>query len=355
VNRWDAFTALCAYLRSGLLGEEPKQLHEVSWELLIEASSHHYVTPALAWCLKDQTAVPFDVRNYFNAILALNARRNDALLDGLAHIVGALNAIDIEPVLLKGAARLVEANYPAPMLRFLGDLDVLIPAERSASAVAALQSIGFRASAEDETLPPSHHHMQMLHQLKTGVGVELHTDVIGGASAGVISTGWFCNGTNRFPFRDLQIRLPDATRSVGHNIAHNQILHWGYHRRRVELRQLLDLALIRRTCESEIDWAELDERFCRVGFGEALATYFKFAEVLLGQPSPRLRYAPRAGAITDFRRMIEPPQAWKQPATILFDYVARLRRDPHNVLDLFDLRSWPNRWVKAFKRKSPSW
>jgi hypothetical protein len=349
VNRWDAFTAVCSYLRAGLLKNTPlHRVNDPSWELLIEASSHHYVTPALAWCLKDQTEIPSEIREYLDAVLALNARRNEGLLAGLARIVAALNAIDIEPALLKGAARLVEASYPAPMLRFLGDLDVLIPAERSASAVAVLHSIGFRANADDQTLP-SAHHLPMLHERETGVGVELHTDVVADLGAAVIPTGWFYKETKPFPFRDLQIRLPDATRSAGHNIVHDQLSHWGFGGGRVELRQLLDLAMIRRASESAIDWAELDDRFCSVGFGEVLPTYLKFAEVLLGQPAPRLRHAPRIGAVTDFSRAIEPP------AMILLDYVARLRRDPRIVFKLFDLKSWPNRCVNAFKRKSPSW
>jgi hypothetical protein len=359
VNRWEAFTAVCGHLRTGLLGEPPKELHDVSWELLIEASSNHWVTPALAWCLKDQAAVPSEVRNYLDTILALNGRRNGALLEGLARIVGALNAIDIEPVLLKGAARLIDASYPAPMLRFLGDLDVLIPAERSASAVVALQSIGFHTSAGDEK-PLSHHHLQMLRERETGVGVELHTDVIGGAAAAVIPTGWFYKGAKSFPFRDLKIRLPDATRSVGHNIAHDQIFHWGYQRKRIELRQFLDLAVMRRVFESTIDWPELDERFCRMELGEVLATYLKFDELLLGQPTPRLRHASRAGAITDFSHIIEPPplRPWKQLATMMVDYIVARCRDPCGVLKLFDVTTWPHRSVRvtnAFKQRPPSW
>jgi hypothetical protein len=360
VNRWDAFTAVCSYLRAGLLKNTPfHRVNDQSLELLIEASSHHYVTPALAWCLKDQTEIPSEIREYLDAVLALNARRNEGLLAGLARIVAALNAIDIEPVLLKGAARLIEASYPAPKLRFLGDLDVLIPAERSASAVVALQSIGFRMNADHETLPSScHHHLPMLYERETGVGVELHTDVVGDAGA-VIPTGWFWKGTNPVPFRDLQIRLPDATRSAGHNIAHDQLDHSNYQGRRVELRQLLDLAMIRRARESAIDWAELDERFCRMGFGEALATYLKFAEVLLGQPAPQLRHAPCAGTITYFSHIIEPPPAWMQPATILIDEIARRRRDPRSMIHLLNLKTWPHlcvRVTEALKRRwSGSW
>ena len=59
----------------------------MSWELLIQSSSHHNVTPALSWCLKDEL-VPPEVRNYLDAILCLNGKRNECILDGLAHILG---------------------------------------------------------------------------------------------------------------------------------------------------------------------------------------------------------------------------------------------------------------------------
>jgi hypothetical protein len=118
LNRWQAFIALCDYLRAGLLGGKPPiQQDTISWELLIEASSHHYVTPALAWCLKERPGIPPEVRDYLDTVFALNGKRNEALLAALTRIVAALNAIDIEPVLLKGAARLAECNYPAPGLR----------------------------------------------------------------------------------------------------------------------------------------------------------------------------------------------------------------------------------------------
>ena len=180
MNRWDAFTAVCGHLRAGLLGGEPPRRHpSISWELLVEVSSHHRVTPALAWCLKDWPDVPAEAREYLDTILALNGRRNEALLAALARIVAACNAIGVEPVPLKGAARLIERNYPAPSLRFLGDLDVLIPAERSADAFAALQAIGFRANADFEAL----HHLPMLYDREAGGAVELHTDVVPGDGA----------------------------------------------------------------------------------------------------------------------------------------------------------------------------
>ena len=220
------------------------------------------MTPALAWCLKDRPEVPSEVRDYLNTIFTLNGERNEALLAVLTRIVAALNAIDIEPVLLKGAARLAECSYPSSALRFLGDLDVLIPPERSSDAVASLQAIGFRGNADDPA-SSSHHHLPMMHDRETGGGVELHTHLAGSKSLGVIPTAWFCAGARSCVFRNLLIRLPDATRSVGHIIVHDQLDHDNNRNSRVQLRQLVDLAMIRAGQENAIDWAELDNRFCR--------------------------------------------------------------------------------------------
>ncbi len=282
-------------------------------------------------------------------MLALNRKRNETLLAALARIVAACNAINIEPVLLKGAARLVDGTYPSTALRFLGDLDVLIPAERAADVVAALQANGFHPDPTDQATPPSHHHLPMLHDRERGGGVELHTDVVGAQSAGIIQTDWFRAGTYSCAFRDLRVCLPDPTRSIGHIIAHDQIEHHGYRLRKVELRQILDLAVIRARHDDAIDWAELDHRFCRMERGEVLATYLGIAETLLGQPAPRLSQSARRGAIRDLRRVVAPSRSQcigtiaRRFASLTSDYVAQVRRDPVGVLRLLDWRKWPGR------------
>jgi hypothetical protein len=157
VKRSQALDAVCGYLRSGLLGAHPLEPHPwPEWESLIEVSRSHYVAPALAWCLRGDALPPADVRRHFDAVLMLNGKRNEKLLNGLARVAAALNAIDVEPILLKGAAHLVEGLYPAPCLRVVGDLDLLVAENRLESGAEALQRIGFKAGGPP--LPENHHH-----------------------------------------------------------------------------------------------------------------------------------------------------------------------------------------------------
>jgi hypothetical protein len=172
LRRWQAFKAVCCHLRAGLFdGVPPERTGQASWEELIASSSHHYVTPALAWCVQQDRNVPDDVRSYLDAVLRLNTERNELLLDTLRRVVVILNAIDLEPVLLKGAAQLIAGNYPAPGLRVMGDLDLLIPHDQAGCAELALRGVGFASGGPP--LPENHHHLSMLCDPETGAGVEL--------------------------------------------------------------------------------------------------------------------------------------------------------------------------------------
>jgi Uncharacterised nucleotidyltransferase len=358
VTRWDAFADLCGYLRASLLeGKPPRRRRSREWKLLIELSSFHYATPSLAGCVHDEAGIPREIREYLDAVLTLNGRRNAILLEALSRIVATLNAIDIEPVLMKGCARLVEGDYPQPNMRFLGDLDILVPANRAADAYAALMANGFGEKPEDKIHPPDHHHLRVLREHKTGAAVEIHGHVSPGWSLApeVISTPWFCEGTRSFRLQDhLHVRLPDPTRNACHNVVHHQLNHDGYKSGAIELRQLLDLALIRKRHEVAIDWAELDHLFCRVGLGEVLATYLQFCEKLLGQKAPQLCCRPRVGAIESFRRIVDPPKPPKPPtftpivtalAAIVTAYATARRWDPAGVLKLL----YPTKWPPRFK------
>jgi hypothetical protein len=350
MTRWGAFADVCGYLRVGLLGgKPPRRRRNRDWKLLIEMSSFHFATPALAGCLHSEPAIPREIRGYLDAVLALNGQRNVILLEALSRIVAALNAIDIEPVLMKGCARLVEGEYPQPNMRFLGDLDVLVPTNRATDAYAVLMANGFGERPKDGIPPPDYMHLRVLHEHKTGAAVEIHRLV--SESPQVLSTPWFWEGTHPFRMRgNLHVRLADPTRSACHNIVHDQLDHERYQRRTIELRQLLDLALIRKRHEAAIDWGELDHFFCRNGLGEVLATYLQFCEELLGQKAPRLRCRPRIGAIDDFRRIVVPPKPPKLVpmatalGVIMTNYVTARRRDPLGLLKLLNPMKWPPRF-----------
>jgi hypothetical protein len=355
VTRWEAFTLLCDHLSAGLHGGTPSAVPDgMSWELLVEAASNHHVTPALACYSAPASAYPPDVSDYLDAVLTLNGQRNERILATLARAASALNAIDVEPVLLKGAAHVVGASYPSTAFRVLGDLDVLIPDDRANDAAQCLQRIGFVPGGPP--LPANHHHLPMLCDPETEAGVELHTGVVQRRSEAVIPVPWFVEQARAVAFRGARVRLPDAARSVAHLVVHDQLDHEGYKRTRIDLRQLLDLAIIRAKHDSDIDWAALDRRFGDAGAGHMLATYLHFAEALLGQPAPWLRHAPHANAVARLRRAIEPRTgAWTRVTQVPLEYLAARRRDPLGLLNLLRPRTWRKGIRRLSEARAPRW
>jgi hypothetical protein len=112
---------------------------------------------------------------------------------------------------------------------------------------------------------------------------------------------------------------------------HDSLDHEGYLCRRIELRQLLDLALIRTRHEKAIDWTQLDRRFSAAGVGHVLAANLRVAERLFGQPVPRIvRLSERRRWARDIARM---------PGL----YVAARRRDPWGVFNLLRPKTWPGK------------
>ena len=334
-----ALAAICYHLRGGLLGTRPRWRRRLAWASLIDIGTQQYVTPALAWCLRDKSFVPADVRGYFKAVLLLNEQHNEKLLNGLARVAATLNQIDIEPVLLKGAAHLVERVYPAPGVRLVGDLDVLISEDRVTKAAEALQKIGFAIGGP--TIPQNHHHWPVLIDPETGAKVELHMSAVHRRSEHIIPVAEFHKNTRAVAFRGTRVRLPDATRSVAHSIIHDALDHEGYLRKTVELRQLLDLAMIRTKHESAIDWAELDRCFDAAGVGHVLAASLRFAERFFGLPVPRpVRLSERQ------RTARCRAERWSGIASLAGDYVRARHRDPWGVFNLFKPKTWPGRMYR---------
>ncbi len=149
---------------------------ERDWVELIALADHRHVLAALHPAIDNlglTGALPQDVAELLAFVHQANVARNGQLRASLADAVRALNAIDVTPVLLKGAIRLVDDLYSDPGMRMMADLDILIPADRAAESVEALCGAGF---VEDGDLEVGHHLVRLARPLE-GVAIELHVAV----------------------------------------------------------------------------------------------------------------------------------------------------------------------------------
>lgn len=354
MTRWEIFRAVCARLRMGLLRQStPPLLDAASWERMIAASSHHNVTPALAYSCRNEAGLPDDVHAYLAAVLTLNTRRNELLLDTLERVARTLAGIGVEPVLLKGSAALVEELYPTLGARVLGDLDVLVPADRATDANNALEGNGFHRSPKAHGF--TRHHLAPLIDGLTDAQVELHTAVLPFEFAGILPAGGFGEQAVPMLFRGLRVRLPSATGRVAHNIGHSALADGYHHDNDVDLRQLLDLVMVRSRHENEIDWRELVRTFVAAGHGRVLSTTLHHAVELFAVPVPRVEGLPPPRDVATLEKGMRWP--WlRHGRRAIRPYASWLRRNPTWIVRWMNPRHLPHRVRRAFwELKPPPW
>jgi Uncharacterised nucleotidyltransferase len=344
MRRWNAFNEICGHLRHGLLGSSPGPAQESESKLLIDVSSRHLVTPALAWSTRGMR-MPAELRDYLDAVLTLNERRNQTLRAKLEQLVAALNAIDIEPLLLKGAAYLADNLYPALGIRLIGDLDLLIPPGREADALAAAESIGYKKGGR-EFEDMAAHHLPSLTQARSGVSLELHTALTEPQYNAIVPPDWISQESRLAPMAGLSARVPSPSCAVTHIIVHDQLHHRGFRSGEFDLRQLLDLALMRARYERDIDWVDIERRFVSAGYGDALAIYLAYLELQFGQTLPQFGHAhcPAATARARMRKAVERRTAFRIAVGNLvrlpLGYLAARFRDPRGLRNLGKTSTW---------------
>lgn len=153
---------------------------------MLQLAGHQLVTPSLAAALARVgflDALPEQVREFLEATRDLNRERNAKLRNGLMEVTEALNTAGIKPLILKGAIALVMPDYPGAEDRVVGDIDLLVPADRSGDAYAAVLALGYRQATEAwsrmlrRDRDSLHHLIPLLHP-SLPVSVELHTRIL---------------------------------------------------------------------------------------------------------------------------------------------------------------------------------
>jgi hypothetical protein len=351
LNRWDVFTLLAKWLAPRGWNAPPQiPSSPIPWAKMISASSHHLVTPALAWRLKDSTALPPKAAEYFDAILWLNRKRNAEILGGLELALDRLNSVDVEPALLKGAGILAADLYPDRAMRFLGDVDLLVPEALLQQASKALREAGFIPQGP---VVPGHHHLPVQVHGELGVGIELHFRPVHPSIGSLLETDACLDRASPLLVGNRRALLPSPTDRVALTIAHGQITDGGHAIGVPMLRSLLDLALHQHLCPDRIDWDQLRQIFARNGFERVIPDTLSLSNFLFDSEA----VVPPEYSELSVKRL---RQVINRPArTRLLEALGKLargglgamRRSPLELLSAFS----PKRWKTSFRTHYRNW
>lgn len=345
-TRWDVFRSICQWVRPLIDdGQVPVINEEPDWNRVVEAASAHLITPALAWCLRGAQGLPSDLSSYLDAILELSQERNRNATGALAATLQSLNEAGIEPVLLKGAASLVDGIYPDDGIRIFSDIDLLVGSKDLEAASAALNRAGFApVDKGGNWVALDSHQLPIQINPKWLVGVEVHRRILGPGLSKLVPANSCIDRVRRGTFRGHSLFLPNPTDRAAHNIAHAQLQDGG-HGNVPQLRQLLDLAMIRRRYENEIDWIDIEARFKSAGFPDVIPDILRLSHALLGQSMPAGVAGPARDPVRRLERKINFPRSRMRFAIYIAGVlVRRFSAQPALLLNLLRPASWPRRW-----------
>ena len=289
----EAWRLVTAVLRTWL-EREPGRLAERlaatrDWPAVIATADRHLVLAPLAAALAalgQDRRLPGEVGDFLVHVRAANRDRNRRLAAGLDRLVATLGRAGIEPVLLKGAIRLVDDLYPDPGWRMLSDLDLLVPTGRGPAAFEALLADGCQQLRD---VPPGHHHLPDLWHAPTGSPVELHEHVVQAGFRPVLEASRLLEHARPAP--GLAARLPDPADQLLHLIVHDLLSHRGLSFGWTGLRTLLEGRLLL----DRLDPAELDRVLGTLadhGHGRAGRVFLALLDLTLGSAAAKGRVGP---------------------------------------------------------------
>ena len=164
-------SSIAKYIESGL----------VDWEVIVKASTSHYVFPALYLNLKRAsllTKLPKELVAYMEHIAELNRERNLQIIKQAKEINTLLQTHGITPVFLKGTGFLLQDFYGDIAERMTGDIDFLVDKDSFPKAVAILKDHGYKKTSDKLSNPIlSKHYPRLFHEDKIAA-VEVHIEMV---------------------------------------------------------------------------------------------------------------------------------------------------------------------------------
>jgi hypothetical protein len=240
--------------------------------------------------LPSSSSLPNAVRFFFSNIARHHRQRNERVRNEAIEIAGILNGIGVSPLFMKGGAHLLTGLYPDIGMRQVSDLDILVPAERVDDCVAALASRGV-AQLDTYRYPRSHHYPG-LGRSDLPVPIELHHEVVAHPRGDFLTSQEIISSRLPVAEHGVQIAVASPTHAAMHNIAHAQLNDHDWLYGRLDLRGLLDLALLSRAQDNRIDWEEINRRFVDAGRRYALEYHIQWAQRLGAKIPPFGRMSP---------------------------------------------------------------
>jgi putative nucleotidyltransferase-like protein len=219
--------------------------------------------------------VPVEIHELLMTVRDRARERNERLTAQLSEMLPSLNALGIEPVVMRGMARLI--STPHSSARLISDIDLLIPAERLRECMQALTELEYQVVKGGELNPAA---IVFCRSRDVGM-IDLHTQVQPFyLQLGYGSIARLCERTG---VGTGYVLLPSPTCQLLLTIVHDQLHDGDYWRGLVDLRHLVDTKDL---VAEGIDWTVLGGFFPSGSPARALQVYLRTARSLIKIAAP---------------------------------------------------------------------
>ncbi|MCB4455966.1 nucleotidyltransferase family protein [Leisingera sp. McT4-56] len=298
--------ALLGLVATAISAEPPRglaeMLAETSPENLARVAQlnqvHTMIAPVLKAHPEAAGALPRDLLIFFETMHRANNARLASGIAQLTEIGLALREIEVPAVVLKGGADMLDALHEDQSIRFVGDLDILVPISRALEVERCLYDIGATAPFERLGTKPElnwrgrripEHHLPKLTRSDWHFPVELHTRTGPGLTDRMLAAESVIS-------RRVPARVPGLSYPNWEDRACHLVVHAGRHSGQVSLRAWVDWVAMRKHCalsevRSRLEAHDLHEAYAEF---EHLADFLENALVISNNSSEKYSFVSSA-------------------------------------------------------------
>lgn len=291
-TRESAYRALCRMLAPGGDFEScPFAPDDAHWPLVFELADTSLVLPELRQALEDKgwrEFVPMPMLARLDTLYDLLLDHCRLIQEQMAEVSAALNAVDVIPVWLKGAALLSEDGWQR-RARVMSDLDLWVPdAEEQARALQALHRLGYFAkpNTREEDWKDSHHYAPLMHAQRLQT-LELHRHVVRKAFGGLLADAAAVARLDPANWRGLRIARLSLPDRLLHSLIQCTLMSTPrIESGRIRLMKVIDfIRLLQRTGRPELP-EEMLSALSSEPWREPMGRFFTLLERDFGLPNP---------------------------------------------------------------------
>ncbi len=263
---------------------------DINFLKLVEIANHEFLTSAFFYQLDKNNFLKKnddeELVLYLNEIFRLNTVRNTQIIEQLKEIILIFDSANIECLLLKGAASLVENDYEHIGIRYLSDIDLMVHPEQIKEAYTLLIKAGYKKVDADFIVHDSYHHLWPIEKKGMPVMLELHRRVMGGDST--IEYIPFSEETSYQSSNPefLNTWILNPTYKLYHAFLHTELDDNNYNLKYLDLRHLYDFTVLTKKYYDKVDWNKLDKLVKSLNLVNNFQAYLYICKELFNLTTP---------------------------------------------------------------------